>query len=67
MNKLLFGATMGMMAGVALMMSPMGKMVRKEMRMGMNKAKQMAKSMENMEGGQPLVWNGCNLPPIAGG
>ena len=48
MNKLLFGATMGMMAGVALMMSPMGKMVRKEMRMGMSKAKQMAKSMENM-------------------
>ena len=48
MNKLLFGATMAMMAGVALMMSPMGKMVRKEMRMGMNKAKQMAKSMENM-------------------
>ena len=48
MNKLLFGATMGMMAGVALMMSPMGKMVRKEMCMGMNKAKQMAKSMEKM-------------------
>ena len=48
MNKLLFGAAAGMMAGVALMMSPMGKMVRKEMRMGMNKAKQMAKSMENM-------------------
>ena len=48
MNKLLFGTAMGMMAGVALMMSPMGKMVRKEMRMGMNKAKQMAKSMENM-------------------
>ncbi len=46
MNKLLFGATMGMMAGVALMMSPMGKMVRKEVHMGMNKAKQMARTME---------------------
>lgn len=48
MNKVLFGATMGMMAGMALMMSPMGKMVRKEMHMGMNKAKQIAKSMEQM-------------------
>lgn len=48
MNKLLFGATMGMMAGVALMMSPMGKMMKKEINMGMNKAKQMAKQMEQM-------------------
>ena len=48
MNKLFFGATVGMMAGIALMMSPMGKMMRKEVRMGMNKAKQMSKAMENM-------------------
>ena len=48
MNKLLFGATMGMMAGVALMMSPMGRMLRKEVNMGMNKARQMARSMEEM-------------------
>lgn len=48
MNKLLFGATVGMMAGVALMMSPMGKMMKKEINMGMNKAKQMAKQMEQM-------------------
>lgn len=48
MNKLLFGATMGMMAGVALMMSPMGRMLRKEVHMGMNKARQMARSMEEM-------------------
>ena len=48
MNKLLFGATVGMMAGMALMMSPMGKMMRKEVHMGVNKAKQMAKAMENM-------------------
>lgn len=48
MNKLLFGAAVGMMAGAALMMSPMGKMVRKEVNMGMNKAKQMAKAMEQM-------------------
>lgn len=48
MNKLLFGATMGMMAGVALMMSPMGKMMKREINLGMNKAKQMAKQMEQM-------------------
>ena len=48
MNKLLFGATMGMMAGVALMMSPMGRMMRKEISMGMTKAKQVAKQMEQM-------------------
>ncbi len=48
MNKLMLGAAMGMMAGVALMMSPMGKTMRKEVRMGVNKAKQMAREMENM-------------------
>ena len=46
MNKLIFGATMGMMAGMALMMSPMGKMLKKEMHMGMTRAKQMARQME---------------------
>ena len=48
MNKLLFGATMGMMMGVALMMSPMGKTLRKDMQMGMNKAKALAGKMESM-------------------
>lgn len=48
MNKLLFGATMGMMAGMALMMSPMGKMLRKDMQMGMNKARKIAKQMGQM-------------------
>ena len=48
MNKMLFGAAMGMMAGVALMASPMGKMMRKEMNMGMKKAKRMAKAMDLM-------------------
>ena len=48
MNKMLFGAAMGMMAGVALMMSPMGKPLRKEMNMGISKAKQMMKAMERM-------------------
>lgn len=46
MNKVLFGATMGMMAGVALMMSPVGKMMKKEVRMGANKMKEMAHRME---------------------
>ena len=48
MNKMLFVAAMGMMAGMALMVSPMGKMMRKEMNMGMKKAKRMAKAMDLM-------------------
>lgn len=48
MNKLLVGATMGMMMGMALMMSPMGKTLRKDVQMGMNKAKQIAGKMEQM-------------------
>ena len=48
MNKLMVGAAMGMMAGVALMMSPMGKTLRQDVRKGMAKAKQMANKMEQM-------------------
>lgn len=48
MNKMLFGAAMGMMAGMALMMSPMGKTLRKDMHMGMAKARQMAHKMDMM-------------------
>ena len=48
MNKLLVGTAMGMMMGVALMMSPMGKTLRRDVQMGMNKAKQMAGKMEQM-------------------
>ena len=48
MNKMMVGAAMGMMAGVALMMSPMGKTLRQDMRKGMAKAKQMANKMEQM-------------------
>ncbi len=48
MNKLLFGAAMGMMAGMALMMSPMGKTLRKDVQMGMSKARKMARQMDMM-------------------
>lgn len=48
MNKWMIGAAMGMMAGVALMMSPMGKTLKQDVQKGMNKAKQMASQMENM-------------------
>ena len=41
MTKLLFGTAVGMMAGVALMMSPMGKDVSR----GVCKARKMAKKM----------------------
>lgn len=49
MNKLLFGASMGVMAGIALMMSPMGKTLRKDVQSGIAKAKQMASKMEQMQ------------------
>lgn len=48
MNKLMFGAAMGMMAGMALMMSPMGKTLQQDMRKGMAKARQVANKMEQM-------------------
>lgn len=48
MNKLLFGAAMGMMAGMALMMSPVGKTLRRDMNLGVAKAKQMAHKMDMM-------------------
>lgn len=48
MNKLLVGTAMGMMMGMALMLSPMGKTLRKDVQMGMSKAKQMVKDMEQM-------------------
>ena len=48
MNKLLWGAAMGMMAGMALMMSPMGKTLRRDLQQGMNKARRMAEQMDKM-------------------
>ncbi len=46
MNKLMIGTAMGFMAGVGLMMSSAGRMIRKDVNKGMCKAKQMMKSME---------------------
>lgn len=48
MNKMMIGAAMGMVAGVALMMSPMGKAMRKEVNMGKQMVKRMANKKENM-------------------
>ena len=45
MNKLLFDTAVGMMAGVALMMSPMGREVRRDVSRGMCKARKMARKM----------------------
>ena len=42
------GMGAGMMAGMALMMSPAGKTLRKDMNMGMTKAKEMARKMDMM-------------------
>lgn len=49
MNKLMIGAAMGMMAGIGLMMSPMGKGIRKDVNRGMVKARRFARMMENMK------------------
>lgn len=48
MNKLLVGTAMGMMMGMALMMSSTGRKPGRDMQMGMNKAKRMVKDMEHM-------------------
>ena len=49
MNKLMIGTAMGMMAGIGLMMSPMGRSIRKDVNKGMGKAKRIMKMMENMK------------------
>lgn len=46
MNKLMIGSALGFMMGVGLMMMPSGAVLRKDMRKGMSKAKQMMKQME---------------------
>lgn len=46
MNKLMIGTAMGFMAGVGLMMSSTGRMIRRDVQKGMYKAKQMMKDME---------------------
>ncbi len=47
MNKWMLGMSMGLMAGMALMMSPAGRMIKKDVRMGMNMAKKAAKAMDD--------------------
>ncbi len=46
MNKLLFGSALGMMAGIGLMMSPAARTIRKDMNMGMRKARKMIRTLE---------------------
>lgn len=45
MGKMMLGSAMGLMAGVGLMMSPMARNIRKEVRMGMGKARRMMRRM----------------------
>ena len=49
-NKLMSGSAVGFMAGVGLMMMPVGRTIRKDVQKGMNKAKQMMKDMEQGQG-----------------
>ena len=46
MSRVMLGAAMGFMAGVGLMMTPMGRSIRKDMCKGMSKARQIMKDME---------------------
>lgn len=48
MGRMMIGSAMGLMAGIGLMMSPMGRTIRKDVNKGMNKAKKMAKRLEHM-------------------
>lgn len=48
MGKMMIGSAMGLMAGVALMMSRMGKTLRRDMNRGMSKVKRMARKLERM-------------------
>ena len=46
MNKLMIGSAMGFMMGVGLMMMPVGRTIRKDVRKGMSKARKMMQDME---------------------
>lgn len=46
MKQLMLGSAIGLMAGVGLMMGPMAKAIRRDVRMGMNKARKLMRSME---------------------
>lgn len=48
MGKLMIGSAMGLMAGIGLMMSSMGRTIRKDMNKGMSMAKKWARKMEKM-------------------
>ena len=49
MGKMMIGTAMGMLAGIGLMMSPMGRSIRKDVTKGMCKARRMAKKMDIMK------------------
>lgn len=48
MGKWMLGSAMGLMAGIGLMMGPMGRTIRKDVRMGMSKARRMMRAMERL-------------------
>lgn len=48
MGRMMIGSAMGLMAGIGLMMSPMGRDIRRDINKGMGKAKRLAKRLEHM-------------------
>lgn len=49
MGRMMIGSAMGLMAGIGLMMSPMGRNIRKDVNRGMCKAKRLARRLEHMK------------------
>lgn len=48
MGRMMIGSAMGLMAGIGLMMSPMGRDIRRDINKGMGKARRLAKRLEHM-------------------
>lgn len=49
MGRMMIGSAMGLMAGIGLMMSPMGRSIRRDVSRGMCKAKCFARRLERMK------------------
>lgn len=48
MKSMLLGSALGMAAGIGLMMTSAARTIRRDVRMGMNKARKMMRKMEKM-------------------
>lgn len=49
MGKMMVGSAMGLMAGIGLMMSPMGRSIRRDVNKGMSRARRLVRKLEHMK------------------